>query len=252
VEQSVTERLRAVEHVRRLVAAVETATTELPMAKRTCTELTAQLDEAIGAERDAHDVLARRQLELVRDYRAWAGSVTELLPDDPDHIAEELDEWSRATEGPSPAATAVRQALDDAVQRLAAGRADVERRRVAVTEHLDGLRLEQRRLAEGHHLPPPPPHTRDDAGRAGREGAPLWLLCDFHPAVDEAARAGLEAALEPRASSTRGSRRMGRFCRPASTTPSSSLPRAPSPRPMPTSAPGSCPRSTAMTRGRPG
>jgi hypothetical protein len=122
--------------------------------------------------------------------------VTELLPDDLDHIADELDEWFRAAEGPSPAATAVRQALDDATRRLAAGRAEVERRRVEATEHLNGLRVEGARLAEGHHLPPPPPHTRDDAGRAGREGAPLWLLCDFHPTVDEAARAGLEAALE--------------------------------------------------------
>ncbi len=119
-------------------------------------------------------MLARRQLELAREYGAWAGSVTELRPDDPDHIAEELDEWFRAAEGPSPATTAVRQALDDAMRRLAAGRADVERRRVEATENLNGLRAEGARLAEGHHLPPPPPHTRDDAGRAGREGAPLW------------------------------------------------------------------------------
>ena len=196
VEQSVAERLRAVEHVRHLVAAVDTATTALSMAKESYTELTAQLDEAIGAEREVHETLAGRQAELARDYRAWTASLTELAPEDPDTVADALAEWYRTASGPSPVATAVRRALEAATTQAARRRAEIEQRRAEAIENLDRLRAEQARLAEGQHLPPPPPHTRDESARAGRAGAPLWLLCDFQPAVDEASRARLEAALE--------------------------------------------------------
>ncbi|MGH7346672.1 MAG: TIGR02680 family protein, partial [Candidatus Rokuibacteriota bacterium] len=196
IEQSVTERLRAVEHVRQLVAAVDSTTTELSIEKRSYTDLTAQLDEAIGAEREAHETLAGRQQELSRGYRAWTASLAELAAEDPDSVADALAEWYRAADGPSPVATAVRQALDAATTQLARRRAETEQRRAEASENLGRLRTERARLAEGQHLPPPPPHTRDNSARAGRAGAPLWLLCDFRPAVDGTARARLEAALE--------------------------------------------------------
>jgi uncharacterized protein (TIGR02680 family) len=196
VEQSVAERLRVVEHVRQLVAAVDTATTALSMAKESYTDLTSQLDEAIGAEREAHQGLAGRQQELAHAYRAWAGSLAELAADDPDGVADALAEWYQSASGPSPVATAVRRALEAATTQAARRRAEIEQGRAEVTENLNRLRAEQGRLAEGQHLPPPPPHTRDESARAGRAGAPLWLLCDFQPALDDAGRARLEAALE--------------------------------------------------------
>ena len=104
--------------------------------------------------------------------------------------------WYRTASGPSPVSTAVRQALEAATTHAARRRAEIEQRRAEATEILGRLRAEQSRLAEGQHLPPPPPHTRDEAARAARAGAPLWLLCDFQPAVDEPSRARLEAALE--------------------------------------------------------
>lgn len=196
VEQSVSERVRAVEHVRPLVTAVDSATAELSNAKRSSTDLTAQLDEAIAAEHEAHERLVDRQSELAGGYRVWAGALTELEPEDPDGIADALSEWYRTAEGPSPVATAVRRAGEAAMNRLARRRAEIDQHRKEAADGLDGLRAEQARLAGGQHLPPPPPHTRDEASRAGRAGAPLWLLCDFRPTLDDAARAGLEAALE--------------------------------------------------------
>jgi uncharacterized protein (TIGR02680 family) len=196
LEQAVTTRLRAVEHVRGLVAAVDAATTALSMARQACAELTGQLDEAIDAERDAQATLSRRQEDLDRGYRLWAGAVTELSPADADHVSDALAAWYRTGEGPSPVAMAVRRALEATTHELARRRAAIEQRRSEVTEKLERLHAERARLADGHHLPPPPPHTRDDAARAGRAGAPLWLLCDFRPDLDEATRAGLEAALE--------------------------------------------------------
>ena len=108
-------------------------------------------------------------------------------------VAEQIEEWVRAADPPSPVAAAVRRALDDATRRLADHRAEIGRRRTEASDAIDRLRAEHARLAEGNHLPPPPPYTRDDIGRAGRPGAPLWLLCDFEASVAEADRAGLEA-----------------------------------------------------------
>jgi uncharacterized protein (TIGR02680 family) len=196
LEQSVTERLRAVEHVQRLVTAVDAAAMDLSIAKGSYTDLTAQLDEAIGAEREAHDTLDGRQQELARGYRAWFDSLTELAAEDPDSVADALAEWYRMASGPSPVSTAVRDALDAATTHVMRLRVEIEQRRAGATENLDQLRAERARLTDGQHLPPPPPHTRDESERAGRAGAPLWLLCDFQPAVDDTARARLEAALE--------------------------------------------------------
>jgi uncharacterized protein (TIGR02680 family) len=192
----VTERLRAVEHVRRLAAAADGAATALSMAKDSYTDLTAQLDEAIGAEREAHQALAGRQQELASAYRAWSDALTELVAGDADSVIDALAEWYPAASGPSPVATAARRALESATTQIARRRAAIEQRRAEATEQMGRLRVEQARLAEGQHLPPPPPHTRDGAARAGRAGAPLWLLCDFRPGLDDAARARLEAALE--------------------------------------------------------
>jgi uncharacterized protein (TIGR02680 family) len=196
VEQAVAERSRAVEHVRQLVAAADRAATVLAAAKQFHTDLTAQLDEALGVERQAHQLLDAREQDLARGYRAWAGSLVELEVEDADGVADALAEWCRTASGPSPVTTAVRRALDAATTRLARRRAEIEQRRADAVATLDRLRDERARLAEGRHLPPPPPHTRDEPARAGRAGAPLWLLCDFQPALDDTARARLEAALE--------------------------------------------------------
>jgi uncharacterized protein (TIGR02680 family) len=196
VEQAVGERLRAARHVRELAGFVDAAQTALSAAKQSHTELTAQLDEVFGAQRMAHEALAREREHLARAFRAWTTSLVQLEAGDPDVVVDELTDWCQTTAGPSPVATRVRQALDAAIDRLARRRAEIEQRRTQAVLVLDRLRADLARLAGGQHLPPPAPYTRDEFARTGRAGAPLWLLCDFRPSIDKAARAGLEAALE--------------------------------------------------------
>jgi uncharacterized protein (TIGR02680 family) len=196
IEQAVGERLRAVRRVRELTGVVDAAQNALTAAKQSHTELAAQLDEALGAQRMAHERLAHEREDLAGAYRAWTASLVELDPGDPDAVVDELADWCQAAEGPSPVAARARAGLDAAIDRLAQGRAEIEQRRTQAMLVLDQLRTEQTRLAGGQHLPPPAPYTRGELARTGRAGAPLWLLCDFRPSVDEGARAGLEAALE--------------------------------------------------------
>ncbi len=196
VDQAVGDQVRAVRHVQELTAAVEAAQNALATAKQSHTELAAQLDEALDAHRAAYEDLAQARDTLAGAYRAWTASLVELDRGDPDAVAEELADWCQTADGPSPVAARTRQALDAAIDRLAQRRAELEQRRTQAVLVLDELRAEQARLAEGQHLPPPVPYTRDEHARTGRPGAPLWLLCDFRPSVDNVTRAGLEAALE--------------------------------------------------------
>lgn len=196
VEQAVGERLRALRHVQELTRAIETAHTALTFAKDSHTDLAAQLDDALEAGYAADERLGQEREWLAGAYRVWAASLAELDAGDPDAVVDDLVDWCQRAEGPSPIAARVRAALDAAIGRLAQSRAEIEQRGTQAALVLDQLRAEHARLTAGQHLPPPAPCTRDEDARAGRAGAPLWLLCDFRPEVDDAARAGLEAALE--------------------------------------------------------
>ena len=189
-------RERAVRHVRQLEGAVREAQQRLAMAKQAHDELTSQLGEAQEAQTEARRRLAETSAELAGGYRRWAGGLTELRPADPDDVEWELDSWCRVAEGPSPVAVAVVAAAAAAAGRFAALRAEADQRRAAAADALAELVAERDRLASGQHTPPPTPRTRDDDRRVGRAGAPLWRLCDFANDVEEADRAGLEAALE--------------------------------------------------------
>jgi hypothetical protein len=91
---------------------------------------------------------------------------------------------------------AVRSAEADAGRLLADSQAGLIQQHSRWNENLAELQTEHDRLSEGHHLLPPVPHTRDDAARAHRPGAPLWLVCGFADGVDPQWKPGIEAALE--------------------------------------------------------
>jgi len=134
--------------------------------------------------------------EHLQQWREHLAAITELGVDDPEGCLAALAEWTSHQEGPNPA----RQALEDARQaltdRLATDRAAQRAERERITDAMAALTAERDQLERGEQIAPPIPHTRDEAQRRQRPGAPLWQLVDFRDGLSRGDQAGLEAALE--------------------------------------------------------
>lgn len=142
-------------------------------------------DEAVEAEGNA--LLA-----------AWDSHFSALrhLHVAPDAVLTPLADWIADTRGDNPARVALQTAQQQASQRLAARRNELDRHQQAVDQETRALEAERQRLEAGEDTEPPQPYTRAPGIRVARAGAPLWQLIDFRDSADATQRAGLEAALE--------------------------------------------------------
>ncbi|MGW1995029.1 TIGR02680 family protein [Embleya sp. NPDC001921] len=156
-------------------------------------ELAAQAEEHEHSA-EAVRVQTRALVAAVREYLA---ACTELRPADPVGLLDELTVWADTLAGPDPVHAATAAAVRERHAVLAAQAAGLAAERRETEARAERLRAELAELHAGGTRPPRPPHTRDDAARTSRPGAPLWRLVDFTDAVpDGAVRAGIEAALE--------------------------------------------------------
>ncbi len=101
----------------------------------------------------------------------------------------------------NPARLALQAGQQQASVRHASRQVALDTRRDALQCERDALEAERELLRAGRDATPPLPYTRTTDTRptgpgSRRAGAPLWQLVDFHDHVDNAQRAGLEAALE--------------------------------------------------------
>jgi uncharacterized protein (TIGR02680 family) len=189
-------RQSASRHVRGLNEVLGEARLAYDRARGIHAARTAQLDNALDAHRSAAERHADESRRLVDAFQRWTASLTELVLNDADAIAEALAEWCQNTDGRSPLVTAAATAATVAAGRFASLRANAQQRLKSADERLGILVAEREQLESGRHLPPPAPHTRDAPAREERPGAPFWRLCDFREEVSGNERAGLEAALE--------------------------------------------------------
>jgi uncharacterized protein (TIGR02680 family) len=146
-------------------------------------------------EHNAREELDTRAAALSAAYRTWHESVRHLRPAPPSELSEPFALWLERREGQAPFQRAAEVARDTAVTAFAARAHALDRSAVDLAASIELITAEIERLEHGETPPPPPPSTRRSA-RLGRSGAPLWQLCDFHPALEPTARAGLEAALQ--------------------------------------------------------
>lgn len=131
-------------------------------------------------------------------FEAWSEHYATLrqLGVDADPLLRRLTEWVARPEGDNPAQTALANAWQEALQRYATREALLDGRRDTSQRQRAELNAERDRLLTGEDPLPPEPNTRAAEVRRQRLGAPLWQLVDFHPQLEAAGRAGLEAALE--------------------------------------------------------
>lgn len=165
----------------------------------------AQADEdALAKTADAHreDVHAHAEAaqaalgSLATAYAAWHATLRWLTAPMWSDLAQAFGDWLETAEDSHRVLDAtLNKARESEAAAVATCRAEWKAR-------IDQLRHERLALiSECESLalavpPPPPPRTRDQESRSHRPGAPLWQACEFHPALSEPQRAGLEAALE--------------------------------------------------------
>ncbi|WP_313479973.1 TIGR02680 family protein [Stutzerimonas kunmingensis] len=107
-----------------------------------------------------------------------------------------LAEWAAKPEGDNPAQVALENAWQTTLHRHATQQAELDANLANLDKQRADIEDERSRLAAGEDALPAEPPTRASGVRLQRQGAPLWHLVDFHPSLDAAQRAGLEAALE--------------------------------------------------------
>ncbi len=133
---------------------------------------------------------------LVDDWSAHAAGLRELAIDSA-ALLPALADWTRSLEGENPARAALMRSQHVHSVQLAQDEAATLARSAALDEQAQALGQERARLAHGQDSAPRAPYVRDPQARpADRLGAPFWQLVEFRGAVEEGARAGLEAALE--------------------------------------------------------
>lgn len=196
LDDLIKDRRRASTHVRGLVLALAKAQAVLEQKQALRGQAEAAVGDAEDAAAAAHDRVAHEGEHLGVALRTWAGALVELSLPTLETLGDDLARWCELGDGDNPMTVALERAAGLARQHLSDLVADAKQREVREDAALKLLLDEQRQLAEGRHTPPPAPYTRDPKARSQRSGAPLWRICEFRPELDEAARAGLEAALE--------------------------------------------------------
>jgi len=159
-----------------------------------------QLAEKVAEHRDdvrQHDDDACQALDaLAAAYADWRRQLRWLAGPPWSELASTFAEWLEAGDGSrSVLAPVLERASGEERSAIAIARADLK---VQISHVADERRLllEERENLATAPPAPAPPATRNQASRAGRDGAPLWQLCEFHSSLTPAQRTGLEAALE--------------------------------------------------------
>lgn len=155
-----------------------------------------EMNEASG-RRDAADTLVEHEAHMLLE--AWQRhfeSLHQLSVSDTQTPLEALSIWAISLQGENPARVALQAAQQWTSERLAHRQSELVAEQQALQREIVELTAERDRLEKGEDAVPAVPPFRAPDARIGRAGAPLWQLVDFCDGVEEAQRAGLEAALE--------------------------------------------------------
>lgn len=181
VRTAVRQREEGVAELQRVLAERERARHREELAHERLREADAQVRAAAERGQAARGEAGRRREELDQALLLWWQGLSELR-------LEETDLSADLSTNLAAAALPQRDAL---LRR----RTVLQSETAAVFGEREATEAEKQRVAAARELGPEPPRTRA-SGREDRPGAPLYLLCELSPGLDEAGRAGLEAALE--------------------------------------------------------
>ncbi|MES1243505.1 MAG: TIGR02680 family protein [Acidobacteriota bacterium] len=195
VRSAVRRREEGIAELRQDAAELDRVRLREELAREGLRDLDAQVRAAAERSRAARVSLDRQRADLHEALLSWSQGLAELRLDDEAfaNLQERIEEI--AAGGPDRLASGVEVAAAPFRDALVRRQAELESEAATVDAERQATEEERLQVAEARELGPEPPRTRV-AERAGRPGAPLYLLCDFAPGLAEVEQAGLEAALE--------------------------------------------------------
>ncbi|MFM1659742.1 TIGR02680 family protein [Pseudomonas aeruginosa] len=195
LREQVRNRRQDIAHLHRRHAEVSQHQTVLANIQENVRTIRGELDTVLE-QREQADQQAEQEGSVLLE--AWSEHCTSLvqLHFEAEPILLRLAEWVACPEGNNPAQAALDTAWQRTLQRHATQQAELDSNLARLDKQRADIEGERTRLAAGEDALPPVPPARASDVRLQRHGAPLWRLVDFHPSLDSAERAGLEAALE--------------------------------------------------------
>lgn len=195
VRSAVRQREEGIAELRRLADEHDRARVREDQARQNVLEVDAQVRAAAARSQAARAEAERQREQLDEALLLWVQGLSELRLDDA-ALAVLLERVAEvAAGGPDRLAAEVDAAVAPQRDILIRRRADLQVERAGVAGEERETAEARHRVVEARELGPEPPRTRQ-ADRAGRPGAPLYLLCELAPDLDGGVQAGLEAALE--------------------------------------------------------
>lgn len=156
-----------------------------------------ELEQAAERRGQADAAAEQAGQALVEAWATHSESRVQLRWDD-DEPLEALNDWVLRADPDrdNPARLALQAAQQEASVRHASRQVALDAQRETQQREREELEAEREQLRAGRDAVPPMTYTRTTDTRRQLAGAPLWQLVDFHDHVQDAQRAGLEAALE--------------------------------------------------------
>ena len=195
-DAAIARRREAVDHLRADNRRLAEATRERERRAAERDREAEDLDRAKSAIAEGEQAVADEAERHVAAWRRALEEAEELAVADPEAILAELADWARTLADRHPAERAAEAARAERERALGREHERIAAEREAIAAEIAETDAERERLEAGGETAPEPPPWRDPAAREGIGGAPLWRVTDFRDHVDEAERAGLEAALE--------------------------------------------------------
>ena len=184
IEAAIQVQTEKIDHMRRLNDKLASLSKDVQQTSALKDQLSGLLDDA----RERLNIAQQEHTSNITSFLAgaddWRANLIELRAPFEDAFLGAMNDWCESPQSFSPFDIAVRKAVAEVGRSFAEQRVQIRHRQTAEMTEINRLKEEREIL------------VFREQSKAGKAGAPLWLLCDFADGIDSQSQAGIEAALE--------------------------------------------------------